>query len=232
MIQLSSATGNRATCSCMIIARDAEETVCTCLDSVLAAGCFDRIIVVLDSRSRDNTAQILADYARMYHVAVIPYTWLSEDFSAARNEALRYADTDYGFWIDTDERLVDAKQICGLLNNPRGMAYHTQLICPGPEGDGVSTNQLRLFPLLPGVRWELPVHEQVAFSLRELGVEEKITQFRVFHYGYLTHERAWRHHNRYLRIMYNFLRRYHTQDARREYIQAQYDNARAYLGAT
>jgi len=44
--------------------------------------------------------------------------------------------------------------------------------------------QVRVFPLLPGVKWEIPLHEQILLSLRRIGVPTELTDLRVEHSGY------------------------------------------------
>jgi glycosyltransferase involved in cell wall biosynthesis len=69
-----------------IIVKNEEEQLPRCLESVRSA--VDEMIVV-DTGSRDRTI----DIAKTYGASVYSFEWC-DDFSAARNEALRHAQGD------------------------------------------------------------------------------------------------------------------------------------------
>lgn len=220
----------KTTCACVMIIRDEEKTIRKCLDSVLKSGCFEQIIIVLDSRSKDNTAAILQEYSRRYpEIKVVWYVWKKQDYSAARNVGLMYATTaDYAFWIDGNEVLLDGHELYRILLNPGGKAYYVQNISRLSDGNILSVPQVKLFPLVPGVRFELPVHEQVAFNTRSLGIPEVQSKVRVLHLGYLSDDVGLKH-RLYYSIMSDFLRRYRKDDAKRKYILSQYVKSKRYV---
>jgi len=81
---------------CMIV-KDEESVIEDCLKSV--KGVVDQIVVV-DTGSRDSTIEI----CKRYGAEVYYYRW-RDDFSAARNESIKYARGDWILWMDADERL-------------------------------------------------------------------------------------------------------------------------------
>lgn len=224
-----------ATCACMMIVRNAEETIDDCIRSLLVAGCFQQIIIMVDTRTNDNTVPILQAYRRQCpFIELYFYDWKTENYAAARNAALSKARTEYGYWQDSDEWLVDQKALCMLLANPQGKAYHIFQVSRTPDG-GLMTHlhQLRVFPILPGVRWELPVHEQLAFSIRRLGIEEKIRQdISVYHTGYVSSELNGQKHQKYFDIMDKWLRTPEGMSAPgnvKRYVLDQYDSSKRQL---
>lgn len=88
--------GSRATVTACIITRDEERALPGCLASV--AFCDE--VVVVDSGSRDATAQI----ARAAGAKVVDQPWLG--FSAQRNVAIDHAAGEWVLEIDADERIT------------------------------------------------------------------------------------------------------------------------------
>lgn len=217
-------------CSCMIIARDAENTIGNTLESAISAALFDDIIIILDTRTRDNTRTVLDEYERRGLVKVIPYIWKRNDFAAARNQALKFCRSAYGFWLDADDILVDGAGLKALLIAPGGAAYHLWVISPVVGGGYSIIHQLRVFPMVPGIKWELPVHEQIAYSLQRLGVQEIVTPYRVYHTGYKSSkERITQHHSNYAAIMQKWLILNRRETPERAYLSQQYQKSRQYL---
>ena len=181
---------------CMIV-RDEEARLGECLESVRDV--VDEIVVV-DTGSKDKTVEV----AQRYGARVGHFEWC-DDFSAARNESLRLATGDWILWLDADDRLpaeyVDT--IRSLVAGPRDRSYFFVLDDRGYES--VSCLQMRLFPNLEGVCFEMPVHEQVTPSLAKLGVEMVSTPVRVVHTGYTSPEVVSAKKDRYLRIMESWL---------------------------
>lgn len=101
--------------SAIIIAKDEEDRIKTCLESVKWA---DEIIV-LDNGSSDKTVQI----ARQYTDQIIEYE--SDDFSALRNKAMEKAEGDWVLYVDSDERILEElkEEISQLISDDRFSAY-------------------------------------------------------------------------------------------------------------
>ena len=181
---------------CMIV-RDEEERLGNCLESV--QGLVDEIVVV-DTGSVDRTLEVAERYgARIGH-----FPWC-DDFSAARNVSLELATGDWILWLDADDLLLaqEHARIRHLLEQGRDKCYFFVLDDRGYEQ--VSCLQMRLFPNLPGVTFEMPIHEQVTPSLARLGTEMISTDIRVVHTGYTTPEVVSAKKDRYLGIMERWL---------------------------
>jgi glycosyltransferase involved in cell wall biosynthesis len=166
-----------------MIVRDEAENLPHCLESV--RGIFDEIVVV-DTGSTDRTREIAREFgARVFH-----FPWV-DDFAAARNESLSHATGDYAFWLDADD-VVEPRQrgpLSALLDGlpaGGGAAYAFRIamdrIGGGPP-EFMPGEQLRLFPLGDGVRWRYRVHEQIAPSLRRVGIPIHATGLVVRHTG-------------------------------------------------
>jgi glycosyltransferase involved in cell wall biosynthesis len=93
--------------SLAIIARDNEHILPRLLESV--KGVFDEIIVV-DTGSTDKTKEV----AESYGAKVFDFEWV-DDFSAARNFAYSKCTGDWVMWLDTDDSVINAKEIPKLV---------------------------------------------------------------------------------------------------------------------
>ena len=231
MTQVRPAGTGRSSCTCLMILGNEEATIRACMDSVLNSGCFDEYILVLDTRIKDKTPQILGEYREKDpRIKLLFHEWKKQDYAAARNVGLREVRTDRAYWQDGDEVLLDPGGVRSLLQNPEIRAYHIWQISPTPyKGGNVYTHQLRLFPHLPGVKWELPIHEQLAFSIRRLGIPETISNFRVYHYGYIDDNTNAQKHSDRAKIMRDWLRRHPRNDQKRAYIMEQYTSSMRFL---
>lgn len=220
----------RSTCSCLMILGNVEPTIRLCMDSVLSSGCFDEYILVLDNRIKDQTRGILAGYRDQYPgIRLLRHTWRNQDYAAARNAGLQQAKMERIYWQDGDEVLLDPDGVYSLLQDPAPIGYHIWQLSPTPYGADTQVHQLRLFPNLTGVKWELPVHEQVTFSLRRLGIPERVTQCRVWHYGYADDSVNAEKHIERAKIMRDWLKKHPRNDQGRAYLLEQYESSMAYL---
>lgn len=82
--------------SAIVIARDEEERIQTCLESLSFA---DEIVVMVDSRTTDNTVQV----ARHFTKKVYTLDW--PGYGKMREEAVARAKHDWILWLDADERV-------------------------------------------------------------------------------------------------------------------------------
>jgi glycosyltransferase involved in cell wall biosynthesis len=107
----SSSSALRLPVSAVILARDAEQTLARCLDSLTD---FDEVLLY-DNGSRDGTLAIAARYA---NVRIVQGTF--DGFGPTRNRAAGAARHDWIFNIDSDEwltpRLRDSLKQVGLEN--------------------------------------------------------------------------------------------------------------------
>ena len=137
-------------------------------------------IVVVDTGSTDRTAEIAKGFgAQVYH-----FEW-RDDFSAARNESLRHATKDLIMWLDGDDEIPaeDIHEIKNHLRRHRNSAVYFNL-CSPVGAEYFESLQIRAFPNIKGVEFRGAVHEQVYFSLHELGIPSSYCKGRVVHHGY------------------------------------------------
>ncbi len=220
----------RASCACLMILGNVEPTITACLESVISARCFDQIILVQDARTADRTPALLEGFRSRYpRIKILWHDWKNQDYAAARNKGLRDARTKFIYWQDGDEVLLDPSGVRELLQNPGRAAYHIWQVSPTPDGGQISIHQLRLFPNLTGVKWELPVHEQVIFSLRKKGIPEKMTNLRVSHSGYADTGINTEKHIERAAIMARWLKQHPRRDGRRAYLEEQYLSSMRYI---
>lgn len=83
-----------ATICAAVIARDEAANIARCLASLQWA---DRLLVVLDDRTTDDTARLAAEAGAV----VLPRTF--DDFARQRNAALEAAHADWVLFVDADE---------------------------------------------------------------------------------------------------------------------------------
>jgi glycosyltransferase involved in cell wall biosynthesis len=82
--------------SSIIIARDEEENIKRCIESL--SGCIDEIIVFVDDRSTDGTFEAANSYPQVKASLI---KW--EGFAKTKLNALLQTSNDWIFWIDADE---------------------------------------------------------------------------------------------------------------------------------
>ncbi|WP_239615878.1 glycosyltransferase family 2 protein [Cohnella mopanensis] len=167
---------------CMIV-KNEEKVLASCLESV--RGLVDEIIVV-DTGSEDGTISIAHQYTdQVYH-----FEW-QQDFSAARNESLRYATGKWILVLDADEYVqnTDHEQIRQMLyqhNDPRTNGFTIKIM--NFTGDGEDETKItespgaRLFRNDPSIRYANPIHEQLRSNKGALHLPS--LEFTIFHTGY------------------------------------------------
>ncbi|TVX96100.1 tetratricopeptide repeat-containing glycosyltransferase family 2 protein [Cohnella terricola] len=167
---------------CMIV-RDEEKLLSRCLESVQSL--VDEIIIV-DTGSVDRTKEI----ALRYTDRVYDFEW-TNDFSAARNESIRYAT---GKWI----LVLDADEYVQKLDEHKLRHFLTDYHLSGPTGfilnimnftgSGFDETQMikstgvRLFSNSFGISYAQPIHEQLISNQDELRLVS--LSLSVFHSGY------------------------------------------------
>src|SRR5687767_15152493 len=110
-------TRQKPTVSLCMIVRNEGHQLAECLAPV--AELFDEIVIV-DTGSQDNTREVAAGFTPR----VIDFVWC-DDFSAARNHALRHAQGEWIFWLDADDRLSPTnveklrRLMAGLSDKPQ-----------------------------------------------------------------------------------------------------------------
>ena len=168
--------------SLCMIARDEERYLEACLKAALPA--VDEIILV-DTGSTDRTVEI----AKAFGAKVHTYRW-RDDFSAARNEALKRAKGDWILALDADEVLAEgaAEVIRRGVSRPEYCGYALPLVSPMDDGSEVGCYMVRLFVNRPEIRYRYLIHEQVIPDLnhfaRRSGRRLGRLDARIVHHGY------------------------------------------------
>jgi glycosyltransferase involved in cell wall biosynthesis len=171
------------TISVCMIAKNEEKNI---KNSLECARKFADEIIVVDTGSEDATPEI----ARSMGAKVYFFPW-RDDFSAARNESLKYATCDWILWLDADDVIDDVnieriKELKKILPPEKDEAYLFLIeskIADGGE-DPWYWYQLRMFPNHKDIKFEGRIHEQVVFSLLRLGIKEKVANIKIVHTGY------------------------------------------------
>ena len=186
--------------SLTMIVRDEEDNLPACLEPI--AHLFDEMVLV-DTGSTDRTVEIAGGLgARVSH-----FSWI-DDFAAARNAALDQATGQFAFWLDADDR-IEPSQIETLRQLLDGLdqsavAYVARCACdPTPGGPSGTTvvDHVRLFPILPDVRWKYRVHEQILPSLGRRGISVQWSDLVIRHTGYADPATRLRKLDRDIRIL-------------------------------
>jgi tetratricopeptide (TPR) repeat protein len=157
-----------------------------------SAGLVADEFVIADTGSTDGTLEMLhrLDFKEKGRgsLKLRRFEWC-QDFAAARNFALSHATGDWVLYLDLDDRLErNAPDIIeALKNGPRkDLAFAFEVASlSGEDGVYVRSMQIRMFPRLPGIRWERPVHEIIQPSLAAAGIGiEPVPPCKILHLGY------------------------------------------------
>lgn len=185
--------------SLTMIVKDEEENLPACLAS-LPEGFQDTVIV--DTGSSDRTR----DVASRLGARVYDFSWC-DDFSAARNEALRHAACPWIFWMDADDRLDGPnrdrlRDLLERLGNEDEAYVMTCISCRDrTTGASSVTEHLRLFRNRPEIRWQNRVHEQIRPAVERCGGRLRQTDILIHHRGYLEPSARVRKAERNLRLL-------------------------------
>lgn len=138
-------------------------------------------IIVVDTGSEDNTVEI----AKRYTDKVFFFEWCN-DFSAARNETLKYATGEWYLFFDGDEILQNPESIERFFTSGEYKSYNSasyikrnftmnDLSCYSDQ------NTVRLIRRTPELRFEGIIHEQPV----PVSAPTKHLDALFYHYGYL-----------------------------------------------
>jgi glycosyltransferase involved in cell wall biosynthesis len=185
-----------------MIVKNEEATLGHCLESVRPI--VDEMVIV-DTGSTDKTIEIARSFgARVYH-----FDWC-DDFSAARNESLKYCTGEWILVMDADEAIdpLDYDKIRDACLRPRADAYFIMTRDYKTDGNttsmdsGVTPNTshysegrglpyfydnpvLRLSRRFEGLAYSYRVHENPMESLEQHGKTHEALEVVIHHYGYL-----------------------------------------------
>ncbi|MDR3587831.1 MAG: glycosyltransferase [Desulfosporosinus sp.] len=172
----------KSTVSLCMIVKDEEDCLLAAIQSVRYL--TDELIVI-DTGSTDNTPQLsLAAGAKLFHL-----NW-KNDFSLARNFALKQASSEWVLVLDADEILepINPDTFYELLNNDRVEGYFLDIKnILGPSLGESHDQVVRLFRNKPIYQFESAIHEQVAPSILRAnnGSGLATAPLTLSHYGYL-----------------------------------------------
>lgn len=183
---------------CMIVRNEAHQ-LADCLSAV--AELFDEIIIV-DTGSTDETREV----ARRFTPHVIDFAWC-DDFSAARNESLRHATSEWIFWLDADDRLspdnvAKLRQVLAELNDQPAV-YMMETLCRSQSSNELERllTHARLFRRHPTLTWRRRIHERLHPWPAALGYEVRFCEVQIDHVGYCDKGLLHRKHHRNLRLL-------------------------------
>jgi|WetSurMetagenome_2_1015567.scaffolds.fasta_scaffold16837_6 glycosyltransferase involved in cell wall biosynthesis len=166
-------------CSLNMIVKDESASIAGALDSVDVL--MDEI-VVCDTGSNDDTREI----AQLYGAIVLNVAW-KNDFSAARNEAIKASTRDWIFWIDADDRLKRDSygDLMSVVSDGLPQAAACCVINEQHNTAGAKFMQVRLFPRIKGICFERRIHEQIMFSARRCNIPfTRYPSITILHRGY------------------------------------------------
>jgi hypothetical protein len=171
----------------------------------------DQIVIIADEKTPPGMTDIASNWTDEIYLA----RWRN-DFAYARNLGLPLMWTDYIAWADCDEwvNAYSIGRIANLMSYPNRKAYYVWQYSPAKRGnrvDHIFVPQIRIFPNLPGLEWEIGIHEQILPSLIRLGVQTELTDLRIDHAGYYDPEEVLRKHTRNLPMLRKRIRE-HPED--------------------
>lgn len=170
---------SKPTVSLCMIVKNEEIHLPDCLESIRRL--VDEVVVV-DTGSSDRTVEI----ARSFGADVYSFPWIN-DFSAARNESLRYATCDWVFWMDADERL-NCSEMADCLREaasaPGIDAYLIPIRSHRLDNTFGFHYAIRFFKRYPDIAFEGEVHESVTPFLQKVGANFVPSPFFIDHLGY------------------------------------------------
>ncbi|MCY6482743.1 glycosyltransferase [Clostridium aestuarii] len=165
---------------CMIV-KNEEKDIPRCLESV--KDLVDEMIIV-DTGSSDKTVEI----AKKYGAKVYYFEWC-DDFSAARNESLKYATKDWILIMDADDEFFSEdkekfKKLIKNLDDNILYCFETLSYIGIEKNINININlNPRLFKNNYGYHYEGEIHNQLA-NTNSL-VRAKQESIRIYHYGYV-----------------------------------------------
>jgi glycosyltransferase involved in cell wall biosynthesis len=175
---------------CMIVKNEAEN-IQLCLDSVKSV--VDEIIIV-DTGSADKTVEICREYTDKIYF----FQWC-DDFSAARNESIKYATRDWILILDADEALTPAtgKTLKNILQTiPATQELINPILYEIPKADlaailhGTTSKEVSSYPCHQHTRLiRNHCNYQFKYSLHEMIITHthaprSIPTINIVHYGY------------------------------------------------
>ncbi len=172
--------------SLTMIVRDEETALADALRCV--ADLVDDVVLV-DTGSADRTREVAA--AVCPGARIFDFPWC-DDFSAARNEALRHARGDWIFWFDADGRIDEAgraklRELFARLPRDGNPMYVLPCVSKTPWCEHLApvVSHHRIFRNRPDLRWSGRVVENVCSPNPNLGASSVPLDVTIVHLGYV-----------------------------------------------
>lgn len=175
---------NNGSISCIILTYNEERCIERCINSII--NCFDEIIVI-DTGSTDKTIELLKEFGEK--ITLYKTKW-NNNFSEVRNFAIKKAQSDWIFFIDADEYLIDMtydklhKLICGFkqFSNKNQLVLSPTIIDEGIEY--YHRDVPRIFYNSNNISYYGAIHEEVRLKYgKEVFLNIEII---MYHDGYKT----------------------------------------------
>ncbi|WGX75642.1 glycosyltransferase family 2 protein [Paraclostridium bifermentans] len=163
------------TLSLVMITKNEEFKIRRCLESVKD---FVNEIIVVDTGSIDKTKEIALEFG----AKIFDYEW-NNNFSDARNFAIRQSTGDWNLILDADEFIVhfNIDKITNFINSKEKNIGKIKVINLFEENGEIKKSTAFISRLSPkGVYFEGSIHEQLNTSL-----PREIIDIEVEHDGYL-----------------------------------------------
>ena len=140
--------------------------------------------IVVDTGSTDRTVEIAERMgAKIYH-----FTWI-DDFSAAKNFAIKQATGTWIVFLDADEYMLpeDAGKVPDMIKKAekQGLEVLRTLWIQVADNCHTMGMQCRIFKNTPKIRYQKPIHEQLYYN--GFFIEGHVldaTTLSIYHTGY------------------------------------------------
>ncbi|WP_229524020.1 tetratricopeptide repeat-containing glycosyltransferase family 2 protein [Paenibacillus farraposensis] len=158
-----------------MIVKNEQEYLRRCLDSVK-----DKVhqIIIVDTGSTDDTISI----AKEYTSDIFQIEW-TNDFSAARNESIKHAKTDYILILDADEYLEANSNLLEEIESGADY-YFTKIYNVMSSDRGLTHLAIRIFANNKGLHYSNRLHEHLNTMEQKDKLKEAYAKLTIFHTGY------------------------------------------------
>lgn len=178
---------NITVCAALIV-KNEEAHIKNCISHLING--VDEIVIV-DTGSTDKTIEISQSFEK---VKVVEFEWC-DDFSAARNAAFPHIESDWVFWVDADEYLLEediqcvreAAALFDSFNIP--VLLRVGIINEYENAYSMSSyDAIRLFSTKYGLRFTSKIHEQIVITDEKMLINgvmaSNAVKIRLRHFGY------------------------------------------------